>query len=272
MRRGYGNIKTDNYRWGVLIATWNVNSLKARLPRVQEWIRDVQPDVLLMQETKMADKVFPALTFSEMGYESAHFGQGQWNGVAILSKAGLTNVRNNFVVGEPDHEARIITADCSGVTVVSVYVPNGRALDHEHYQYKLSWMDRLAAHVAAIAKPTDNLVVAGDYNIAPADADVWDTKALEGSTHVSAPERARLQALADWGLRDVVREQHPEPGIYSWWDYRNGSFHRGWGMRIDLALVTKSVADNTTWSAIDRNARKGEQPSDHAPVLIEVST
>ncbi|MDP4973253.1 MAG: exodeoxyribonuclease III, partial [Ilumatobacteraceae bacterium] len=159
----------------MLIATWNVNSLKARLPRVQAWLEDVQPDVLLMQETKMADKVFPALTFSEMGYESAHFGQGQWNGVAILSKAGLTNVRNNFVVGEPDHEARIITADCSGVTVVSVYVPNGRALDHEHYQYKLSWMDRLAAHVAAIAKPTDNLVVAGDYNIAPADADVWDT-------------------------------------------------------------------------------------------------
>ena len=272
MRRGYGNIEADNFRWGVLIATWNVNSLKARLPRVQDWMHDVQPDVLLLQETKMTDKVFPALTFSEMGYESAHFGQGQWNGVAILSKAGLTNVRNNFVVGEPDHEARIITADCSGVTVVSVYVPNGRALDHEHYQYKLSWMDRLAAHVAAIAKPTDNLVVAGDYNIAPADADVWDTKALEGSTHVSAPERARLQALADWGLRDVVREQHPEPGIYSWWDYRNGSFHRGWGMRIDLALVTKSVADNTTWSAIDRNARKGEQPSDHAPVLIEVST
>ena len=271
MRRDYGNSEADNYRWGVLIATWNVNSLKARLPRVQEWMHDVQPDVLLLQETKMTDKAFPALTFSEMGYESAHFGQGQWNGVGILSKAGLTNVRNNFVVGEPDHEARIITADCSGVTVVSVYVPNGRALDHEHYQYKLSWMDRLAAHVAAIAKPTDNLVVAGDYNIAPADADVWDTKALEGSTHVSAPERARLQALADWGLRDVVREQHPEPGIYSWWDYRNGSFHRGWGMRIDLALVTKSVADNTTWSAIDRNARKGEQPSDHAPVLIEVS-
>ena len=272
MWRGYGNKVCDNYRWGVLIATWNVNSLKARLPRVQAWLEDVQPDVLLMQETKMTDKVFPALTFSEMGYESAHFGQGQWNGVAILSKVGLSDVRNNFVVGEPDHEARIITADCSGVMVVSVYVPNGRALDHEHYQYKLGWMDRLAGHVAAIAKPTDNLVVAGDYNIAPADADVWDTKALAGSTHVSAPERARLQALADWGLRDIVREQHPESGIYSWWDYRNGSFHRGWGMRIDLALVTNNIADNTMWSAIDRNARKGEQPSDHAPVLIEVST
>ena len=262
----------DNYRWGVRIATWNVNSLKARLPRVQAWLNDVQPDVVLMQETKMTDKAFPALTFSEMGYESAHFGQGQWNGVAVLSKVGLSNPRSNFVVGEPDTEARIITADCAGVTVVSVYVPNGRALDHEHYQYKLRWLDKLAAHVESIAKPTGALVVAGDYNIAPADIDVWDPKALEGSTHVSQAERDKLQALYDWGLRDVVREQHPEPGIYSWWDYRNGSFHRGWGMRIDLALVTASVAKKTTWSAIDRNARKGEQPSDHAPVLIEVAT
>jgi exodeoxyribonuclease-3 len=221
-------LRRDNYRWGVLIATWNVNSLKARLPRVQAWLEDVQPDVVLMQETKMTDKAFPALTFTEMGYESAHFGQGQWNGVAVLSKVGLTNPRTNFVVGEPDAEARI-------------------------------------------AKPSGNLVVAGDYNIAPSDIDVWDAKALEGSTHVSVPERQRLEALAKWGLRDIVREQHPEPGIYSWWDYRNGSFHRGWGMRIDLALVTDSVARRTTWSAIDRNARKGEQPSDHAPVLIEVS-
>lgn len=255
----------------MLIATWNVNSLKARLPRVQAWLEDVQPDVLLMQETKMTDKAFPALTFTEMGYESAHFGQGQWNGVAVLSKVGLSNPRANFVVGEPDAEARIITADCGGITVVSVYVPNGRALDHEHYQYKLRWLDQLAQHVAAIATPSGDLVVAGDYNIAPHDIDVWDAKALEGSTHVSGPERQRLEALATWGLRDIVREQHPEPGIYSWWDYRNGSFHRGWGMRIDLALVTTSIANRTTWSAIDRNARKGEQPSDHAPVLIEVS-
>ena len=261
-----------NYGLVVLIATWNVNSLKARLPRVQAWISDVQPDVVLMQETKMTDKAFPALTFSEMGYESAHFGQGQWNGVAVLSKVGLNNPRSNFVVGEPDTEARIITADCAGVTVVSVYVPNGRALDHEHYQYKLRWLDKLAAHVGAIAEPSGALVVAGDYNIAPTDIDVWDPKALAGSTHVSQAERDKLQALYDWGLHDVVREQHPEPGIYSWWDYRNGSFHRGWGMRIDLALVTASIAKKTTWSAIDRNARKGDQPSDHAPVLIDVAT
>lgn len=256
----------------MLIATWNVNSLKARLARVQAWLADVQPDVVLLQETKMTDKAFPGLTFGEMGYETAHFGQGQWNGVAILSKVGLSDVVTNFAVGEPDKEARIITATCAGVKVVSVYVPNGRALDHEHYQYKLRWLDQLAAHVAAIAAPSDDVVVAGDYNIAPADIDVWDPKSLAGSTHVSEPERDRLRALSDWGLRDVVREMHPEPGIYSWWDYRNGSFHRGWGMRIDLALVTASVAKKTTWSVIDRNARKGEQPSDHAPVIIEVST
>ena len=254
------------------IATWNVNSLKARLPRVLAWINDVQPDVLLLQETKMTDKAFPALTFSEMGYESAHFGQGQWNGVAILSNVGLTEARSNFATGEPDAEARIITANCGGIKVVSVYVPNGRALDHEHYQYKLRWLDQLAAHVATIARPTDALVVAGDFNIAPADIDVWDMKALAGSTHVSQPERDRLAALHAWGLRDIVREQHPEAGIYSWWDYRNGSFHRGWGMRIDLALVTECVAQETRWSVIDRNARKGEQPSDHVPVVIEVAT
>ena len=167
----------------MLIATWNVNSLKARLGRVQAWLEDVRPDVLLMQETKMTDKAFPALTFSEMGYESAHFGQGQWNGVAILSRVGIAAPRANFAVGEPDTEARIISADCGGVKVVSVYVPNGRALDHEHYQYKLRWLDQLAKHVAAIAKPGDNLVVGGDYNIAPDDIDVWDTKALAGSTH-----------------------------------------------------------------------------------------
>ncbi|NCX18078.1 MAG: exodeoxyribonuclease III, partial [Acidimicrobiia bacterium] len=158
----------------MLLATWNVNSLKARLPRVQAWIADVQPDVVMMQETKMTDKAFPALAFSEMGYDSAHFGQGQWNGVAIVSKVGLSDVQTNFAAGEPDAEARIITATCGGVKVVSVYVPNGRALDHEHYHYKLRWLDSLLAHVQAVAKPTDALVVGGDFNIAPSDIDVWD--------------------------------------------------------------------------------------------------
>jgi exodeoxyribonuclease-3 len=252
----------------VLLATWNVNSLKARLDRVTAWLDEVRPDVLCIQETKMNDAAFPALAFQEMGYDTAHRGQGQWNGVAILSRVGLSDVRTQFATGEPDAEARLISAECGDCTVVCVYVPNGRALDHDHYQYKLRWMKQLRDHVAAIADPTDQVVVAGDFNIAPRDIDVWDPAALEGSTHVSAPEREVLDNLCEWGLVDVFREQHPEPNLFSWWDYRNGSFHRGWGMRIDLTLVSRSVATNATWTSVDRNARKGEQPSDHAPVLV----
>ena len=254
----------------MLIATWNVNSLKARLPRVQQWILENKPDVLCIQETKMKDAVFPSLVFHEMGYESAHFGQGQWNGVAILSKVGLDNVINNFAVGEPDGEARIISADCGGITVVCVYVPNGRELEHDHYQYKLRWMKQLKQHVIKIAKPTGDVIVTGDFNIAPDDIDVWDPAALVGSTHVSAPEREVLNDLCAWGLTDIYRDQHPEPKLFSWWDYRDGGFHKNHGMRIDLLLVSESVAKRTKMTVVDRNARKGEKPSDHAPVVMEL--
>ena len=256
----------------MLIVTWNVNSLKARLPRVTEWLAEVEPDVLCMQETKMTDAAFPALTFKEMGYDSAHFGQGQWNGVAILSKVGLDNPRANFAVGEPDKEARIVTADCGGITVVSVYVPNGRALDHEHYQYKLRWMTQLRDHAAAVSSADGNLVIAGDYNIAPDDRDVWDATKLEGQTHVSRAERDTLVALENWGLRDVFRDHYDDGKLFSWWDYRGGDFHQGRGMRIDLMYATRRVAERTTWCGIDRNARKGEQPSDHAPVMMLVAS
>lgn len=256
----------------VLIASWNVNSLKARLERVTGWIKENQPDVLCIQETKMKDAVFPASTFSDMGYESAHFGQGQWNGVAIISRVGLDNVVVNFVPSvELDPEARIISATCGKIKVVSAYVPNGRALDNDHYQYKLGWMEKLKQHIAAIAKPTDDLVIGGDFNIAPTDDDVWDATKFEGATHVSAPERKAFSDLCDWGLIDVFRVLHPEPRVYSWWDYRNGSFHKGEGMRIDFLLATKSLAKRITSAEIDRNARKGEKPSDHAPVMIRVS-
>ena len=254
----------------MLIATWNVNSLKARLPRVQHWILENKPDVLCIQETKMKDAVFPSLVFHEMGYESAHFGQGQWNGVAILSKVGLDNVINNFAVGEPDGEARIISAECGGITVVCVYVPNGRELEHDHYQYKLRWMKQLKQHVAKISKPTSDVIVTGDFNIAPNDMDVWDPEALVGSTHVSAPEREVLNDLCAWGLTDIYRDQHPEPKLFSWWDYRDGGFHKNHGMRIDLLLVSESVAKRTKMTVVDRNARKGEKPSDHAPVVMEL--
>lgn len=253
------------------IVTWNVNSLKARLPRVEEWLADVQPDVLCMQETKLADDAFPALTFASLGYETAHHGQGQWNGVAILSRVGLTDVVANFADGEAaDAEARLITATCGGVRVTSVYVPNGRALDHDHYQYKLRWLARLRAHMAAQGSPDDPMVVTGDFNIAPTDLDVYDPRKFVDATHVSPAERAELAALCDWGFTDLFRQHHPEGKLYSWWDYRAGDFHMGRGLRIDLVLGTRPVADRCRFSIIDRNARKGQSPSDHAPVIVDL--
>jgi exodeoxyribonuclease-3 len=255
----------------VRVVTWNVNSLRARLPRVEAWLDEVQPDVLCLQETKLADDAFPALTFAERGYESAHHGQGQWNGVAILSRVGLDDVVANFADGEaPDAEARIISATCGGVRVSSVYVPNGRALDHDHYRYKLAWLARLRAHLDATASPDDAVVVAGDFNIAPDDRDVHDPAKLVGATHVSEPERAALAALHDWGLVDLFRLHHDQAGLFSWWDYRAGDFHMGRGMRIDLVLGTSAVASRCSFAGVDRNARKGQQPSDHAPVIVDL--
>jgi exodeoxyribonuclease-3 len=254
----------------VRIATWNVNSLKARLERVEQWLADMQPDVLCMQETKLSDEAFPALAFMGMGYEAAHHGQGQWNGVAILSKVGLDEVVMNFAEGEPDPDARIITALCGGVRVTSVYVPNGRSLDDDHYQFKLRWLAQLRQHVAATSSPDDAVIVAGDFNIAPADIDVYDPAKFVNATHTSPPERALLTELCDWGMVDLFRQQHSEAKLYSWWDYRAGDFHQGRGLRIDLVLGTRAVADRLTWTVIDRNARKGQSPSDHAPVIVEL--
>jgi exodeoxyribonuclease III len=256
------------------VVTWNVNSLRARLERVEEWIREVEPDVVCMQETKLADDAFPALTFEALGYRCAHHGQGQWNGVAILSRVGLDDVVANFAPGiEPDPDARILTATCGGVRITSCYVPNGRALDDDHYRYKLSWLDRLRAHVQADTSAAADVIVTGDFNIAPEDRDVYDPARFVGATHVSEPERDRLRALIDWGLVDLFRQHHPDvESVYSWWDYRAGDFHQGRGLRIDLVLGSPSVAKRCVWSAIDRNARKGQSPSDHAPVVVDLDT
>jgi len=255
----------------VLIAAWNVNSLKARMPRVEEWLDRVRPDVLCMQETKLANDAFPTGAMADLGYESAHFGQGQWNGVAIVSRVGLDNVLPNFAAGvEPDHEARIITATCGGIRVSSVYVPNGRELDHDHYRYKLSWLRRLRQHLDADSSPDDDVVVTGDFNIAPDDRDVWDPAQFVGATHVSEPEREALREVCGFGLEDTFRLFTQDGGVFSWWDYRGGSFHKKQGMRIDLVLASRSVAARSVSSTIDREARKGEKPSDHAPVVLEV--
>jgi exodeoxyribonuclease-3 len=257
----------------VRLVTWNVNSLKARLERVEEWLVECQPDVVCMQETKLADTTFPTMAFAALGYESAHHGEGQWNGVAILSRVGLDDVVMGFADDdEPDPEARLITATCGGVRVMSAYVPNGRALDDEHYQYKLRWLERLVGHLDRTADPSTPVALCGDFNIAPADIDVWDAAALVDATHVSEPERKALARLMDWGLTDAFRDRFPDvERLYSWWDYRAGNFHKGIGMRIDLILASKPLADRVEWILIDRNARKGKQPSDHAPLVAQLA-
>jgi exodeoxyribonuclease-3 len=252
----------------VLIATWNVNSLKARLPRVEEWVAQVQPDVLCMQETKMADGDFPLLTFQGMGYEAVHHGEGRWNGVAILSRVGIDDVVHGFADGiEPDTDARLVTATCGGVRVTTVYVPNGRSVEDDHYQYKLSWLGRLRAHLDAVADPASDVVVLGDWNIAPDDRDVYDPKAFEGATHVTDRERKALAEIKGFGLVDVFRQRYEDDGLYSWWDYRGGNFHKKMGLRIDYLLASRSLAARSVSDLVDRNARKGQKPSDHAPVL-----
>jgi exodeoxyribonuclease-3 len=254
------------------IATWNVASLTPeRQVRLYGWLDYAQPDVMCLQETKVSDDAFPALELLGRGYETAHHGQGRWNGVAILSRVGLAEVHAGFADGgPPDPEARLVSATCGGVRVSSVYVPNGRAVGHEQYVYKLAWLERLYAHLDATASPDDDLVVCGDVNIAPADLDLWDAAVFVGGTHVSDDERAALARLEKWGLHDVFREQYPGvEGLFSWWDYRAGSFHKRQGMRIDLILATTSLATRATWALVDRNARKGSKPSDHAPVLAD---
>ena len=265
------------------IATWNVNSLKARLEKVAWWLERAQPDVLLMQETKLADKDVPLLPFRSAGYEVAHHGEGRWNGVAIASRCGIAGVVTNFGEplrpaktedagdDEPLAEARMIAASCGGVRVVCVYAPNGRVVGSEFYEAKLQWYGRLSSWLDKAAKPSEPLVLGGDMNVAPADIDVWDPKAAHGGTHVSPREREAFQRLLDWGLADVYRARHPEPGRYTWWDYRAGMFHKNFGMRIDHLLMTPPLASRALAAEIDREARKGKPiPSDHAPLVIDV--
>lgn len=261
------------------IATWNVNSLSARLEKVWWWIDRAKPDVLLMQETKLADDAAPVDGFAERGYELAHHGQGRWNGVAIASRVGLEDVVVNFGQpvpaevdpDEPSTEARMVAATCAGVRIASLYVPNGRKVGSVHYQKKLEWFGTLADWVRTNHDPTDNLVLGGDFNVAPADRDVWDPESSHGGTHVSPEERAAVNALTGWGLVDTYRMKHDEVGRYSWWDYRAGHFHKNFGMRIDLLLASQPIAERLVWAEIDREARKGKPiPSDHAPVVADL--
>ncbi|MDE3070266.1 MAG: exodeoxyribonuclease III [Acidobacteriota bacterium] len=268
------------------VVTWNVNSLRQRLPRLLPWLDERQPDVLCLQETKLTDEAFDGLLGDELagrGYAVARHGEGQWNGVAILSRAGLDDVQAGLPgdpgfgatapsgpaepAGDTRLEARAVAATCGGIRVHCVYVPNGREPDSLHYRYKLAWLEALRSLVAGAG---DQVVVCGDMNIAPSDADVFDPMAFEGHTHVTGPERDALAALQELGLRDVVRERWPAERVFSYWDYRAGMFHRDCGMRIDLILASREVAARAKAAWVDRAARKGKGPSDHAPVVVDL--
>ena len=265
------------------IATWNVNSLKARLDKVWWWLERAKPDVLLMQETKLSDANAPTEAFGRLGYALAHHGEGRWNGVAIASRGGVVDVITNFGeplqkpvtpdVGddEPLAEARMLSAVCGGIRVVSLYAPNGRVVGSTFFQAKLAWLDRLWRWLRETRDPREPLVLGGDFNIAPADEDVWDPQACHGGTHVSPPEREAFARICGWGLVDAYRLHHREPARYTWWDYRAGNFPKNFGMRIDHLLVTAPVAPRIRLAEIDREARKGKPiPSDHAPLVIDV--
>jgi exodeoxyribonuclease III len=270
------------------IATWNVNSLKARQEAVENWLAKAQPDVLLIQETKLADADAPVMPLQMLGYEMAHHGEGRWNGVAILSRVGISNVVTNFGDGpvrnsaagsagtgeddfNPFDEARMISAVCGGIRVASLYAPNGREVGSPFYAGKLRWFERLGRWLDDTCTPADAVVLGGDYNVTPADEDVWDPVRAHGGTHVSEPERAALSALREWGLIDSYRQLRKERGRFSWWDYRAGMFHRNEGMRIDLLYATAPVVARAVWTEIDREARKGPPtPSDHTPVVLDL--
>ncbi|QIN29396.1 exodeoxyribonuclease III [Brevibacterium luteolum] len=258
------------------IATWNVNSVRARAERIGAWLERSDADVLAIQELKCKDAQMPVAVFEERGYEVAYHGLNQWNGVAIASRVGLADVQLGFEnvpgFGDDDAvEARAINADCGGVRVHSLYVPNGRELDHPHYDYKLRWLSALRDDVTAqlAEDPKAKLVLCGDFNVAPHDEDVWDMEAFAGCTHVSQPERDAFQALLDAGLTDVARPFTPGPGVYTYWDYQKLRFPKKEGMRIDFQLASAALAEAATGAFIDREERKGKGASDHAPVVVD---
>lgn len=250
----------------VLLATWNVNSLRARAELVSSWLETHQPDVLCLQETKVRDEDFPEGLFSDLGYQVAHWGVSSWNGVALVTREPL--IEQSLGFGGDAEEARFITGEVHGIRVCSAYIPNGRALDDPHYLYKLEWLDQLRTWLME-AMNAGPVVVAGDFNIAPVDEDVWDPSALAGATHVSEPERAALGRLLDLGLFDCGTALTTQEPRFTWWDYRQGAFRRGMGMRIDLVLASASLREQLGSYHVDRETRAAPKPSDHAPVIVE---
>lgn len=260
------------------LATWNVNSIRTRADRVLAFLDRSETDVLALQETKCKDTQFPNELFEAAGYQVAHFGLSQWNGVAIVSRVGLDDVERGFADqpffgAEPALEARALGATCAGVRVWSLYVPNGRALDDPHYTYKLDWLTALknTADGWVKADPSAKLALVGDWNVAPEDTDVWDIKAFEGKTHVSQPERAAFADFTEVGFTEVTRTFIPEDGKYTYWDYQQLRFPKNQGMRIDFAYTSPALTVGVSGVQIDRDERKGKGASDHVPVIVDIA-
>ncbi len=255
----------------VQIATWNVNSIRARVDLVAAWLADQCPDVCCLQETKCTDDDFPFETFEEIGYQVAHHGLSHWNGVAIMSRVGLRKIFRGFHghQEEPFNEARSISAECGGVRVWSIYAPNGRALDDPHYLFKLVWLERLRGDLIATRAAKSSTVVVGDFNVAPSDLDIYDPRRWKSRTHASAPERAAIEALLELGFFDLAREWDGEDPFYTWWNYRS-KLDDDKGLRIDLALGSEEVFQRIKAVSVDRMARRAERPSDHAPLIVEL--
>ncbi len=251
------------------IVTWNVNSIRAREERLLKFLDREQPDVVCLQELKVTEDDFPFITVESAGYRAQVYGQKTYNGVAILSRDEASNVVRGMGDDVDDPQARLIRVETMGVRVVNGYFPNGRAVGTEHYEYKLTWMKRLRDMLAQDASPNDDLVLCGDFNVAPDDSDAANPEKWSESVLCDAEARAALEDLGDWGLEDVFRKHHPEGGVYSWWDYRMLGFPKGDGLRIDHIFATPSMARRCTGARVDRDERKGKKPSDHAPVIAE---
>ena len=254
----------------VKLVTWNLNSIRARTDRLFAWIANETPDVLCMQETKVEDSGFPAEAFRNAGYEVATFGQRSYNGVAIASTAPLANVTREFGDGEDDGDARLIAATTHGIRVICIYVPNGQDLTSDRYPYKLAWLRRLRGYLDRTTKPEDPVVVCGDLNVTPDDRDVWSPEKWQGQIHCSQPERDALANVVQFGLIDLFRARNGDAKQWSWWDYRGVSFFKDQGLRIDAIFGTTAIFERTTSVTIDRAARKGQDASDHAPVIAQI--
>ena len=252
------------------LVTWNINSIRARTEKLLTWIANEQPDILCLQETKVEDAGFPVHALESRGYQVVTHGQRSYNGVAIAAKSPLTDVTRGFGDGEPDDEARLIAATVNGIRVICVYVPNGEDLTSEKFPYKLGWYKRLRAYLDRHHKVSDSVVVCGDFNVTADDRDVCDPAKWAGHIHCSDAERAALSAFTQFPLVDLFRKHHPDGGVYSWWDYRGVAFFKNQGLRIDYVFATPPVAERCTACTIDRNARKGQDASDHAPVIATI--